>query len=178
MKLFPLSALAASGLILAGCTPPTPFAVTSGDVKDGRFTHAQMFNAYGCTGDNLSPSIEWEGAPSNAQSFAVVIFDPDAKPKGWYHWLVVDIPATERSLASGAGKTLPLGMVQTKNDFGVAAYGGPCPPPGEDHRYVTTVYALNVTSLHVDPAAAPADIVAKIKASEIAESKLTVKAKR
>lgn len=177
MKLPVISAIAVLG-VLTACTPATPFTVTGGDIQEGRFTHAQMFKGYGCTGDNVSPYITWEGAPSNVQSFAVTIFDPDAKPKGWYHWLVVDVPGSERSLAPGAGSALPLGMMQTKNDYGVAGYGGPCPPPGEDHHYLMTVYALKVTSLHVNPAMAPADVVAKIKANAIAESHLTVKAKR
>ena len=174
----PVMPVLAALVVLTGCTPATPFSLTSSDVKDGRFGHAQMYNADGCTGDNVSPYLTWEGSPSNAQSFAVTIFDPDARPKGWYHWLVVDIPGSERSLAPGAEKAMPLAMIQTKNDFGVAGYGGPCPPPGEDHHYVTTVYALKVTSLHVDPAAAPADVAAKIKANAIAEAQLTVRAKR
>ncbi len=180
MKASVLPAVAALACTLAACSPPEPFTVVTSDAQDSRFSRAQMFNSYGCTGQNVSPNVAWEGAPSSAQSFAVTIFDPDAKDHGWYHWLIVDIPASEHQLATGTGNSasLPLGMKQTKNDFGVAGYGGPCPPPGEDHHYVITVYALKVTTLGMPMMSAPADVAAKLKANEIAEAKVTVKAKR
>src|SRR5690606_23707796 len=36
----------------------------------------------------------------------------------------------------------------TNTDFGISGYRGPCPPVGaEPHRYVVTVYALDVSTL-------------------------------
>lgn len=32
-----------------------------------------MFNGMNCTGENVSPQLEWEDAPEGAKSFAVTI---------------------------------------------------------------------------------------------------------
>ena len=43
---------------------------------------------------------------------------------------------------------MPAGCREIYNSFGERGYGGPEPPPGSGrHPYVTTVYALNVSSL-------------------------------
>ena len=39
--------------------------------------------------------------------------------------------------------------METYTDFGANGYGGPCPPPGDPHRYEVTVYAVDVPSLGV-----------------------------
>lgn len=173
--------LALAGTSLAACAQKPAFTVSTPDAQDGRFAHAQVYNAYGCTGGNVSPGVTWTGAPAQAKSYAVVMFDPDANTgRGFYHWLVINIPGSERELHTGAGAAgpLPEGMAQTNNDFGFPAYGGPCPPPGEDHHYVITVYALNESHLDIAATTAPSDVVAQLKAHEIAESKLTVMSKR
>jgi Raf kinase inhibitor-like YbhB/YbcL family protein len=79
---------------------------------------------------------------------------PDAPTgSGFWHWLVVNIPANESELAEGAGSTggkLPAGAFQTRTDFGVPGYGGPCPPEGDHpHRYLFTVFAVKTDKLDV-----------------------------
>jgi len=37
---------------------------------------------------------------------------------------------------------LPEGAIGGLSDVGVKGYFGPCPPAGELHRYIITVYAL------------------------------------
>jgi Raf kinase inhibitor-like YbhB/YbcL family protein len=58
----------------------------------------------------------------------------------------VNIPADVSELTEGAGSTggkLPAGALQTRTDFGVPGYGGPCPPEGDHpHRYLFTVFAV------------------------------------
>ena len=109
-----------------------------------------VFNSFGCTGQNLSPALEWKNAPKGTQSFALTMYDPDAPTgSGWWHWIVVNLPKDTTKLARGAA--LPAGALQTKNDFGNAAYDGPCPPKGKPHRYVFTLYALKVPKLDLDP---------------------------
>jgi Raf kinase inhibitor-like YbhB/YbcL family protein len=112
--------------------------------------------AFGCSGGNLSPELHWSGAPAGTQSFAVTLFDRDERstPSGWWHWVVYDLPKTATSLPKAAGvehsSALPAGTLQGRTDLGEDAYHGPCPAEGDPpHRYVFTVYALNVAKLPV-----------------------------
>lgn len=108
----------------------------------------------GGPGLNISPAIHWSGAPPGTKGFAVLVHDPDAPTggAGFWHWLLVDIPANATSLARGAGEAmgslLPSGCRQLMNDYGEIGWGGPCPPVGDPpHRYNFAVYALKVPKL-------------------------------
>ena len=72
---------------------------------------------------------------------------------GFVHWVLFDIPASVAQLDGGAGAKSDAGVGATHGftDFGVSAYGGPCPPPGDPpHRYHLTVWALDQEKLGVD----------------------------
>jgi Raf kinase inhibitor-like YbhB/YbcL family protein len=114
--------------------------------------------AFGCSGGNLSPELHWSGAPAATQSFVVTLFDRDERstPSGWWHWVVYNLPKNVSSLPQGAGaehrSALPTEALQGRTDLGEDAYHGPCPAKGDPpHRYVFTVYALNVAKLPVPP---------------------------
>jgi Raf kinase inhibitor-like YbhB/YbcL family protein len=108
---------------------------------------------FGCGGGNLSPALAWSGAPDGTSSFAITCYDPDAPTgSGFWHWVVVNIPAAVTSLPAGAGSGtgLPAGALQTRTDLGVPGYGGPCPPEGDHpHRYFFTLFAVGVDALPV-----------------------------
>ena len=134
------------------------FAVSSNSFKDGDYlakTHILSEDfGFGCVGGNISPHLKWSGAPAGTKSFAVTCYDPDAPTgSGFWHWLVVNIPANVSELALGAGSAggkLPAGSLQTRTDYGTAGYGGPCPPEGDHpHRYLFTVFAVGVDKLPV-----------------------------
>jgi Raf kinase inhibitor-like YbhB/YbcL family protein len=103
---------------------------------------------YTCEGADISPALEWSGAPSGTKSFALIVDDPDApdpaKPQRVYvHWVVYNIPANTTELPENAAKSwLPSGTAQGSNDWGKQTYGGPCPPIGR-HRYFFKLYALD-----------------------------------
>ena len=104
---------------------------------------------YTCDGADISPALQWSGAPKATQSFVLIIDDPDAPdPKSpkqtWVHWLLFNIAAPTNGLADDASQHgLPRGAQQGLNDWKRAAYGGPCPPIGR-HRYFHKLYALDV----------------------------------
>lgn len=117
--------------------------VTSESFTDGGdIPMDYVFN--GCGGQNKSPQLSWSGAPEGTKSFAITCFDPDAPTgSGYWHWLAFDIPAKTTSFAAGKaeGKS-------GRNDYGMSSYGGPCPPKGDGkHRYIFTVFALDVDSI-------------------------------
>lgn len=129
-------------------------SLTSSEVKEGgTIANEQVFKGFGCTGNNVSPSLSWSGAPSGAKSFAVSIYDPDAPTgSGWWHWVVFNIPPNVTSLPKGAGDVkstlMPKGAIQSRTDFGADGYGGPCPPTGDKpHHYQITVFAVDVDKL-------------------------------
>jgi Raf kinase inhibitor-like YbhB/YbcL family protein len=135
------------------------FLVMSDSFKDGDYLPNDFILSadygFGCAGGNKSPHLKWSGAPAGTQSFVVTLYDPDAPTgSGFWHWLVVNVPADVTELAEGAGSrggNLPTGALQTRTDFGVPGYGGPCPPSGDHpHRYLFTVFALKTERLDVN----------------------------
>jgi hypothetical protein len=101
---------------------------------------------YTCDGQNLSPALQWSSPPPATRSLALIADDPDAPVGTWVHWVIYNLPANLASLPGGVEKTpqaLPAGVPGT-NDFRQAGYGGPCPPPGSQHRYFFKIYALDV----------------------------------
>ena len=99
-----------------------------------------------CEGQDISPALDWSGAPAGTRSFALIVDDPDAPdpraPKmTWVHWILYNLPASASGLAEGV-KVLPSGSGEGRNDWRRTGYGGPCPPIGR-HRYFHKLYALD-----------------------------------
>ena len=163
--------LAVTTIAMLACAGAQAMELSSSSVANGAsLAPDQVKN--GCGGKNISPALSWSGTPATTKSFAVTMFDPDAHG-GWWHWVVVDIPASVQALAAnaGSGAGLPSGAVQGENDFGDASYGGACPPPGSgQHHYEITVWALSTET--VPSGAKVEDIVTFLKSHAIAQAKL------
>ena len=144
-------------LSIAGQT----FTLTSTDVG-GQGTKKQEFNGFGCSGDNLSPRLSWSNAPEGTKSFAITMYDKDAPTgSGFWHWVAFDIPANVTELKTGAGNVslniMPENAIQSKTDYGINGFGGPCPPEGHGlHQYIITIHALKTETLGLDENANPA----------------------
>jgi Raf kinase inhibitor-like YbhB/YbcL family protein len=160
--------------------PEVPtFDVTSSDITDGAtLSQAQVADFMGYSGDNKSPQLSWSGFPAETKSFALTVHDPDAPTgSGFWHWLVVNIPADVTDLATGAGSTnpddLPDGVLQSRNDAGTVGYAGAAPPSGDPaHRYVHTVHALDVAQLDVDANSSAAVVGFNLRFHAIARAQI------
>ncbi len=115
----------------------------------------------------------------------------------FFHWVLVDVDPADGELAEGShsdgvvagGKTAdtaPQGRpgVNTYTDFLAGSaelagtywgYDGPCPPWNDEipHRYIFTVYALDVPRLEVDGAFTGEDVRRAIAGHVLAEASLT-----
>jgi Raf kinase inhibitor-like YbhB/YbcL family protein len=122
-------------------------AVTSTDLAAHRPIPPRF---WGCTDSGISPQLSWSPGAAGTQSYAVLMFDPDAPTgSGFWHWVAWDIPPDTTSLPTGA--VLPAGSVNGENDGGTLGYTGPCPPEGDlVHHYQITVVAVSVPTLEVD----------------------------
>jgi Raf kinase inhibitor-like YbhB/YbcL family protein len=165
-----LSAMAAPALA-------AQFVLSSTQVKSGSpMGLAQAFTD--CNGQNISPALFWSGEPAGTQSFAVTMYDPDARAgAGWWHWTVFNIPATVHSLAAGAGsegsRALPAGAEEGRNDFGVSQYSGPCPPVGDHaHHYEITVYAVKAARLPLNSTSSGGAVSSELRANSLATAKI------
>jgi Raf kinase inhibitor-like YbhB/YbcL family protein len=138
------------------------FTVTSSNVTAGAAWPLQQHASGLPGGKDISPQLSWGGAPSETKSYAVTVYDPDAPTgSGFWHWAVVDIPATTTELPEGAGddvgSCLPDGAYQLPNDARAARFIGAAPPAGHgSHRYFVVVHALDVASIGVPADATPA----------------------
>jgi len=165
--------VAGAGIITAQVkpAPPSGLVLSSPDARLAvRVPEEYTANVFGCTGGNLSPALQWSGAPAGTKSFVVTLFDPDepSSGSGWWHWVVYDLPANVSSLPKGAGaehsSILPAGTQQGRTDLGNDAYHGPCPDKGQPpHHYTFTVYALSVAKLDVPPEASGAMVTSTAK---------------
>lgn len=115
----------------------------------------------------------------------------------FFHWVLVDVDPADGELVEGGhsdgvvagGKTAdaaPQGRpgVNTYTDFLAGSaelagtywgYDGPCPPWNDEipHRYIFTVYALDVPRLEVDGAFTGEDVRQAIAGHVLAEASLT-----
>jgi Raf kinase inhibitor-like YbhB/YbcL family protein len=158
-----------SGLLMA-----EGFTLSSNTVA-GQLGIDQVYQGFGCTGNNISPDLNWKNAPEGTKSFALTVYDPDAPTgSGWWHWVVFNIPSKTTALSVGASlKKMPEGTVESMTDYGTSGFGGACPPKGHGaHRYVFTLHALDVEKLDLDDSANPSLAGFNINAHTIARTTL------
>jgi Raf kinase inhibitor-like YbhB/YbcL family protein len=118
------------------------FRLTSPAFEDGQ----EMAQKYGKKDQNVSPPLEWEGAPEGTRSFALSFVDIHPVARGYVHWLVADMRPELSSLPEGAGGGSRSKLTELE------PYVGPFPPSGT-HEYEFRLYALRTDRFGVRPGA-------------------------
>ena len=166
-------------IVLSNFAYADGFTLESPDVQ-GQLTNDQEFNAFGCSGKNISPRLTWKNVPEGTKSIAITMYDADAPTgSGFWHWLIFDIPANVTSLETDAGnlsKTIaPKGSIQSTTSFGTAGFGGSCPPKGSGpHEYMFTAFALDVKTLGLGQNTTPAMVGFNLSAHTLAKASVVL----
>ena len=174
-----------AGVTLAGCgelaaesdteEPATAFTLTSSAFIDAQPVPRK--HAKDPEGENVSPPLAWTDAPAGTLSFALIVDDPDApsadnpRPEGpWIHWVAL-VPATRTEVPENYSATA---NTQGRNDSGQPGYCGPFPPIGSGtHRYIFTLYALDVLDPVVPAEFTKADLLRAIEGHVLDKAVLT-----
>ena len=132
---------------------------------------AALPDRYACA--PCSPPLSWSEPPAGTESLAILCDDPDAPAGDWVHWVVFNLAPETRILPENVARdaTLPGDAVQGVNDYGRHGYDGPCPPPGQRHRYYFKVFALDAR-LDLGPAARKADLLRAMRGHVLARGEL------
>lgn len=172
-------AVVVAAIALSGCASDKPMSAGGAEmtlsVSSQAFREGEKIPAkYSCDGQNISPPLIWDEPPAETRSFALIVDDPDAPGGTFTHWILFNLPATNRELpeAIPTQDQLPNGALQGKNDFGKVGYGGPCPPAGHPHRYQFTLYALDRV-LDLTAGASREQLTAAMQGHIIARGRLT-----
>jgi phosphatidylethanolamine-binding protein (PEBP) family uncharacterized protein len=133
-----------------------PIAETM-EVTSAQFTDGGTIPAGASCDDEApqSPPLAWSGVPDGAAELALVVTDPDA-PKGtFFHLVLLGIDPSATGVAGGQRGWKAL-----------------CPPKGQTHRYVFTVYALQ-SRVVASGATSSQGLIERIQDRAIAKGVLT-----
>jgi Raf kinase inhibitor-like YbhB/YbcL family protein len=162
-------------LVAASAQTPQPLTVTSPTLKAGE----TIPRDYTADGRNISPPLQWSGAPASTKEFAVICDDPDVPmPQPFVHWVIYKIPGTAKGLPENipidAAAPMPAdiaGAVQGTSGFRRPIYRGPAPPPGKPHHYHFKVLAIDAI-LDLKPGLTKAELLEAIKGHVVGEGEL------
>ncbi len=149
-------------LVLSTNVAAEGFYLSSTDIQ-GQIGNDQVFNSFGCSGKNISPQLSWKNAPKGTKSFAITVYDPDAPTgSGWWHWVVFNIDKSVDNIKTGASSlsgdksAMPADAIESFTSYSSKGFGGACPPKGDKpHRYIFTVYALDIEKIEQTADARP-----------------------
>lgn len=159
--------------------PATQTEIATIKVASPAFEEGGMIpQQYACDGDNISPSLNWEGVPDGVKSLALIMDDPDAPGGIFVHWVLYDLPADLDGLPENlpGGKGFPIGGEEGINSTNKTGYMGPCPPSGT-HRYFFKLYALD-EKLHLPAGETKSRLLDAMKGHIVGQGQLMGQYKR
>lgn len=130
---------------------------------------------FSCFGANTSLPVDWTGVPIEAVELVVTLVDvtPAADTDDEFvHWTVAGLDPTVIGLAAGSDVVGLEGAVVGRNDSTEFGWYGPCPPAGEQHTYVLSLYALRERS-GIQTGASGDEIIATAQARMLSSAALS-----
>lgn len=126
-----------------------------------------------CSGENISPALNWSNPPAGTQSYVLLLTDPaGAKGLGVTHMLAYNIDATRKAFLQGElskGGDFSYGT----NTPGTQSYYGPCPPAGAGyHHYNFVMVATNLAKGSLPAGLSHTELVAKMKGHALGSASL------
>lgn len=158
-------ALACAGHAAAAAEP---FKLTSPEYQDNAVLSVKNAGnnkaSPNCVGDNISPPLAWSNPPAGTNSFALVMFDPEARGgAGFVHFVVYGIPVSVAGFSEGELSKPSDKFVGGKGGRGNATYFGPCTPPGDFHHYTLTLIATDLDPKALQPGMTRDELFAALK---------------
>jgi len=145
------------------------FVLTSSAFKDGGKLDVKYAgnrkDSPNCVGQNVSPPLQWSGAPAETKSFVLLMFDPEGRNGlGVSHWVAYGIPANVTSFTEGEVSKASDKYVGGKSTMGVGNYSGPCTPSGTGfHHYTFTLIATDLDPKALKPGMTRDEVFEAIK---------------
>jgi len=152
-------------------TTPVTMTISSPAFQDG----AKIPVKYTCKGQSISPTLQWANAPQGAKSYALILEDPDTSSGTLTHWIIFNISPDSNNLPEGVPTQTgnQTTFSQGNNSFGKTGYDGPCPPSGQSHRYIFSLYALDTVLSQLKAGASKSDVLEAMQSHILASGRLT-----
>lgn len=170
----PTASPSSAGVAATSPSAVQPATSTSGSGETGLTVTSDVFSEgsaipkkYTCDGSSVSPPVKWTGAPAQTASFVLLVVDPDAPSGTFTHWVAFDIPSNSTGIPEGVKNVGKSG----KSSAGRNGFIGPCPPSGT-HRYIFTVYALDIATLNLPEGASRDQVTNAIQGHILAQGTL------
>jgi Raf kinase inhibitor-like YbhB/YbcL family protein len=142
---------------------PIENTIASFNLKCDKIKSGIIIDRFTPQGEDVNPEIYWDknSVPEGTKSFAFAVEDPDAPSGTFYHWLVINIPASIDRIKENSKPGTEI-----ENSWEIKQYKGPRPPKGTTHRYYFKLFALSIEKISANDISSFYEEVYKYKLGE------------